>query len=106
MTLSELGTLLETTNYPVRYGFFAEKPTSKPYIEYEATYTANFKADNKAYSKFQNVDIFLFTKTKDLIAEAAVEAKLDNANLYWDKTETYLNEEKVYQILYEVKING
>lgn len=105
MTLSELATILTSTGYPVRYGMFKEPPATSPYIEYECSYTENFGADNKAYHKIQNVSIFLFTKTKDPTAEEALEMKLDGANIYWNKTESFLQEESVFQILYEVKIN-
>ena len=51
------------------------------------------------------MDLFLFEKTKDG-SEAILENVLNANMIFWDKTETYENDEKVYQIIYEVKING
>lgn len=106
MTLSELYTVLTGCNIPVAYGFFPEDSNVKPpCITYEVAFSENFGADNYVYSPFTNVDIFLFQKTKSGI-EATLESKLDAAKIFWDKTETYENDEKVYQTIYEVKING
>ena len=38
--------------------------------------------------------------------EATLESQLNANKIFWNKTETYNNDEKVYQIIYEVKING
>lgn len=107
MTLNEFAQILNSTNLPVRYGFFrdADKPV-EAYIEYECSYTENFGAENKVYKVIQHIDIFLFTKIKDPTSEAAVEAVFDQNDIYWNKTETYLSDEKAYQILYEVTIYG
>lgn len=106
MTLSELNTILNQTGLPVAYSYFPDDEQVKPpCITYEVAYSQNFGADNKVYSPFTNVDIFLYQKTKGA-AEAALEGVLDAAEIFWDKTETYLNDEKVFQTIYEVKING
>lgn len=106
MTLSELNTILNQTGLPVAYTYFPDDEQVKPpCITYEVAYSQNFGADNKVYSPFTNVDVFLYQKTKGA-AEAALEDVLDAAEIFWDKTETYLNDEKVYQTIYEVKING
>lgn len=106
MTLSELNTILNQTGLPVAYAYFPDDERVKPpCITYEVAYSQNFGADNKVYSPFTNVDVFLYQKTKGA-AEAALEDVLDAAEIFWDKTETYLNDEKVYQTIYEVKING
>lgn len=107
MTLSNFAGILQGTGIPARYGYWSDKdrPTGN-YIEYEATYTQNFGAVNRVYKIIQHLDVFLFTKTKDQAAEASVEYALDDAGIFWDKTETWLDDERVYQILYEVSYYG
>lgn len=106
MTLTELYTLLTATGLPVAYGFFPDdERVSPPCVTYEVAYSDNFGADNHVYSPFTVVDIFLYQKTKG-DSEAKIETALNNAYVFWDKTETYNNDEKVYQIIYEVKINA
>lgn len=105
MTLTQLQQALKTTGLPVAYGYFdkADDP-QLPCITFELAYTSNFLADRIVYHEIQNVDIFLYTTYKDEAAEALVQNALNDAQIFWDKTETYLPEQKVYQILYEVKI--
>lgn len=106
MTLTDLYNILTSTGLPVAYqAFKPEENVKPPCITYEAAFSQNFGADNRVYSPFTNVDIFLFEKTKDG-SEAILENVLNANMIFWDKTETYENDEKVYQIIYEVKING
>lgn len=106
MTLTDLYNILTSTGLPVAYQTFKpEENVKPPCITYEAAFSQNFGADNHVYLPFTNVDIFLFEKTKDG-SEAILENVLNANMIFWDKTETYENDEKVYQIIYEVRING
>ena len=106
MNLTDLHTVLVATGLPVAYGYFPDdEKVSPPCITYEVAFTQNFGADNKVYSPFTNVDIFLFQRVKG-DAESRLEAQLDANSIFWNKTETWEQDEKVYQIVYEVKING
>lgn len=107
MTLKTLATILSGTKIPTRYGYWPDESRPKcPYIEYEEAYTSNFGAENKAYQRVSHIDIFLFTDKKDLVSEGAVESALDNNDIFWNKTESFSESEKTYQILYEVSIYG
>lgn len=105
MTLNDLYDILKTTELPVAYNFFPDdEKVAPPCITYAAAYSENFGADNKVYSPITAVDVFLFERTMG--TESVLEDVLDNAGIYWEKTITWENDEKVYQIIYEVKING
>lgn len=103
MTLTQLYTLLKTTNYPVAYNHFETEQTP-PFITYLIPNTNNFGADNKAYCKINNVRIELYTTKKDLTAEQVLEGALDSADLFYDKTETYIDTEQLFQTIYETSI--
>lgn len=106
MNLSDLNTILLTTGLPVAYGFFPkEEGVVPPCITYELAFTENFGADDRVYSPFSRVDIFLFQKNKGE-AEADLEDALDSYYIYWEKTEAYESDEGAFQTIYEVKING
>ena len=106
MTLKDLYDILCETHLPVAYqAFKPEENVKPPCITYEAAFSSNFGADNYVYSPFTHVDIFLFDTLKDG-SEGILEEVLDNHKIFWDKTETWENDEKVYQIIYEVTING
>ena len=93
--------LLKTTGLPVAYHHFTSPP-SPPYVVYLFSYSSNFGADNKVHSQADNYQVELYTKTKDPTSEALIEGLLDAHEIYWDKTETYIDSEGLYQVLYEI----
>ena len=93
--------LLKTTNLPVAYHHFTSPP-SPPYIVYLFSYSSNFGADNKVYQKDFNYQVELYTTKKDLASEALIEDLFNANDIYWEKTETYIEGEGLYQVLYEI----
>ena len=85
MNLQELKKILEATGFPVAYSHFVESENeplpNPPFIAYLVTYSSNFTADNKVYKSIENVQIELYTKRKDLDAEAIVEKVLNENEL-------------------------
>ena len=108
MTLAELNTTLSAV-LPGRIVYNAwpvgEAPPL-PYVCYYSTGSDNFAADNVAYDSNRPVRIELYTRSKDLTTEAAVEAALTGAGIYWSRDESYIDDEKVFMTIYEVTING
>lgn len=103
MEQAELFTLLKSTGLPVAYHHFTTPPTP-PYLAYLFAYSDNFGADNRVYSKASNYQVELYTVKKDLASEALLENALDAAEIYWEKSETYIESEKLYQVIYEIGI--
>ena len=91
--------LLKTSGLPVAYHHFAQPPTP-PYIVYLFSYSSNFGADNKAYNKQPNYQVELYTTGKDPASDKLIEDLFDAHEIYWDKTETYIDSEGLYQVLY------
>lgn len=77
---------------------------SLPFICYLETGSANFAADGIAYYKIKQIDIELYTDFKDLETEALVEAALDAAGIYWESTEVYIDDEKMYEKKYSIEV--
>ena len=75
-----------------------------PYICIMATQTDNFMADNHVYEVIQGVEIELYSEMKDIEAESALEAALDENFIPWQKYEEYIDSEEMYQITYEVEL--
>ena len=93
--------LLKTTGLPVAYHHFTSPP-SPPYIVYLFSYSSNFGADNKVYDAKKNYQVELYSKAKDLASEALIEDLFNANDIYWEKTETYIESEGLYQVLYEI----
>lgn len=107
MTLAELSDVLVSTGVPTTYHSWhdvdGERP-SLPFITYQVSYSNNFFADNTVYLPIDHIDISLYTALKSQETEALVEAALLGAELPWNKTETFLDSEHCYQIIYEVEV--
>ncbi len=93
--------LLKSTGLPVAYHHFTSPPTP-PYIVYLFSYSSNFGADNRVYSKQSNYQVELYTTKKDPVSEKLIEDLFDEHDIYWEKTETYIESEGLYQVLYEI----
>lgn len=108
MTLAELKTTLSAV-LPGKVVYSAwpvgEAPPL-PYVCYYSTGSDNFAADNIVYDSSRPVRIELYARSKDLATEAAIEAALTGAGIYWTRDESYIADEKVYLTIYEVTING
>ena len=103
MALEDMKTLLDTTGYPVVYYAWPEKKApALPYICFLTAYSNNFGADDRVYYPVAHSQIELYTRCKDPEAEGKVEQAL--SSYFWEKTETYLDTERCFQILYEVEV--
>jgi hypothetical protein len=61
-------------------------------------------ADNVVLQRGDNVQIELYTNIKDLAAESLIEGILNDAELPWASTETYIDSEQLFQKIYEVRL--
>lgn len=110
MTLEGLKTALEGVNNnafkdKVAYRAFpVGAAPSLPFICFMEMETNNFLADSKVYHKITDVNIELYSDTKDTVNEAAIESMLDSNLLVWDKAEYYIEDEDVVQVVYGVQI--
>lgn len=70
----------------------------------------NFSADGRVYFKANEVHIEVYTDYKNPDIEEKIEAVLDEHGIFYNKTEVYIESEKLYEVLYifemEVKTNG
>lgn len=105
MTMEDVKTLLESTGLPVAYRAFPEDGApALPFVCYHTPYSANLAADGVAYATINHINVELYTQVKDSATEEKVEAALTQAGIYWEKSETYLEDEKCFQILYEIEV--
>lgn len=105
MTYSEIKTMLSSTGLPVAYNAFPIGSVPQlPYIVYSYPNSENFGADNRVYQKGESLRVWLCTKNKDFTAEALIESAFNSYCLYWDKTESFLQSDDMYMILYEMEI--
>ena len=103
--MNDLVKLLEETGIPFAYDHFAEgESPDPPFICYLLPQSDNFSADGKVYLKVSNVNIELYTDSKDLAVEQKLEAVLDIQGIFYDKTEVWIESEKLYEVLYSFEL--
>jgi hypothetical protein len=110
MRQAELYQLLESVGYPLAYGEFISTPElpspDPPFIVYQFGYSGDLMADNRNYVDISNFQVELYTNIKDLAAEQRVQDALSSAELPYSKTEIRLDDESMYQIIYEIQLIG
>ena len=110
--MEEIVLLLEQlTGIPYAYSHFAEgEAPAPPFICYLCPGSDNFSADGRVYKKINDVRIELYTDKKEPATELRLETVLDNAGIFYNKIETWIESEKLYEVLYtffmEVKENA
>lgn len=103
MTAEKLWGVLESSGIPFAYHQW-EKRVPPPYGVYLERYTNIFYAEGVPYFWDKNYQIELYVQQKDPEAEGRVEAALTGVGIGFDKSETYLEAEKLYRILYEIEV--
>ena len=103
--MDDLIKLLGETGIPFAYDHFAEgESPDPPFICYLLPQSDNFSADGKVYLKVSNVNIELYTDSKDLAVEQKLEIVLDIHGIFYDKTEVWIESEKLYEVLYSFEL--
>lgn len=93
--------MLEEMGLPFAYYHFAEGESPEPpFVCYLLPGSNNFSADGKVYYKINEVHIELYTDWKDLAVEQGVEAVLDEHGIFYNKSEVWIESEKLYEVLY------
>lgn len=99
--MEELLQVLNETQIPFAYHHFAEGESPEPpFLCYLLPGSSNFSADGKVYYKINEVHIELYTDLKDLAAEQQLEDVLDEHGIFYNKSETWIESEKLYEVLY------
>ncbi len=107
MTHKEVMDLVEQINIPSAYHHFAEgEVVNPPFLVYLYPSSNNFSADGKVYCKIHRLDFELYTDKKDIKLERQVEAVLDKHGLFYEKTEVWIEKEKLYEVLYEMEVTN
>lgn len=94
--------ILKETGISFAYDHFAEGESPEPpFICYLLPGSDHFAADGKVYYKINEVRIELYTDTKDLAVKQKLEAVLDKHGIFYAKSETWIDSEKLYEVLYQ-----
>lgn len=109
MTYKEVAAMIGSLGVPNAYDHFDEgTATAPPFICFFYPGSNDFVADNENYQAIRPLTIELYTDEKDFALEARVEAMLIANGLPFSRSESYIEIERLYEVIYntEVLING
>ena len=99
--MERLAEMLTALGLPYAYDHFAEgESPDPPFVCYLLPGSDNFSADGKVYYKINEVHIELYTDLKNPDLEQKLEDILDEASIFYNKTEVWIDSEKLYEVLY------
>jgi len=102
MTHNEIMEMLEEASLPIAYDHFAEgESPDPPFICFLFPSSDNFSADGRVYLKIRRVSVELYTDAKDPGTEAKLETVLDRHGIFYEKSEVWIEEETLYEVLYQ-----
>lgn len=105
--MDELLKVLTESGIPYAYDHFAEGESPEPpFICYLLPGSDNFSADGRVYFKINEVRVELYTDYKDLTLEKKLEGVLDAHGIFYGKSETWIESEKLYEVLYSFEMEG
>ena len=101
--MDELVKIIEEMGIPFAYDHFAEgESPDPPFLCYLLPGSDNFAADGRVYYKMSEVRIELYTDFKDVSLEEKVTAVLDNHGIFYEQSEVCIEEEKLYEVGFEL----
>lgn len=93
--------LLTETGLPFAYDHFAEGDSpASPFICFLTEGSDNFSADGSVFLKVSEVHLELYTDKKGPAAERKVEEVLDRRKIFYNKSEVWIETEKLFEVLY------
>lgn len=98
MTLEEFVNLFDGTQVPIAFDHF--KTAQKlPYMVYTIISNNNMPADDKVYYTTPQIQLELYSASKNPTLETTVENVLDG--FFYEKDEGYLFDEQMYMVTYQ-----
>ncbi|MDE6664799.1 MAG: hypothetical protein K2K14_01205 [Ruminococcus sp.] len=105
MNYEEINEMMLEMGLPFAYHHFAEGESPKPpFLIFLSPGENTFSADNLMYHSFKKLDIELYTDEKSPETEERVEEVLLQNNIYYTKSEIWIESERLYEVLYEMEV--
>ena len=99
--MEKLVSMIAEMGIPSAYDHFAEgESLEPPFLCYLIPGSDNFAADGKVYHRGASVHVEIYTDKKDPALEKKVEDVLDAHEVFYNKSETWIGSEHLYEALY------
>jgi hypothetical protein len=105
VTHEEVMEIMDKMELPYAYDHFVEgEAPEPPFAVFLYPNSSNFSADGRVYFKVSKLNIEIYTGVKDIQLELKVETVLDGYGIFYDKSEVWIEEENLYEVLYEMEV--
>lgn len=105
MTYQEVAALLASIGLPTAYDHFeVGNAADPPFICFYFEGSDDLAADNSNYQRIRPLTLELYTDNKDFSLEETVEAALNSAGLVFSRSETYIDSERMYEVVFTTDI--
>ena len=105
MTYEEINEMMAEMGLPYAYHHFAEgESPAPPFLLFLSPGEETFSADNVAYYSFKQLDIEHYTDKKNPALEEEIEDVLTQHEIYFTKSEAWIESERLYEVLYEMEV--
>ena len=105
MTYEQVADLLATIDLPFTYWSFPENEApTLPYFVFYYPSNDDLSADNINYQTIVNMNLELYSENKDFTLEKRVEDVFTSNGIYFQKSEQYIRNERMHEVLYEVQL--
>lgn len=99
--MDKLLLILKKINLPFAYNHFAEgEAVEPPFLIYLFPENNPMSADGTIYFNSYVVNLELYSDKKDIDLERKVEKILKENEIFYKKSEVWIKEEKLYEVLY------
>lgn len=105
MTYQEVAALLASIGPPTAYDHFeVGNAADPPFICFYFAGSDDLAADNTNFQRIRPLTVELYTDNKDFALEERVEAALNSAGLVYSRSETYIDSERMYEVVFTTDI--
>lgn len=105
MTYKEVATMINSIGIPYAYYQFPDGTGQAcPFICFFFSDSNDLAAENTNYQKIRTLNLELYTDNKDFELEETVETVLNSNGLVYDRSESYLDSERMFMVVYTTDI--
>ncbi|WP_044294494.1 phage protein [Robinsoniella peoriensis] len=105
MNQQQVMAMVEEINLPFAYDHFAEGQSPEPpFCVFLYPGARNFSADGLPYFKINRLHVEIYTDFKSAELEEQVEAVLERHDIFYGKSEVWVESERLYEVLYEMEV--
>lgn len=105
MTYQQIAAMVAEIGVPYAYyQFTKDTAVAPPFVCFFYPDDTDMYADDENYQNIKHLTIEVYTDAKDFALEKTVETVLRSHGITWTRSETWVNVERMFEVIYEADI--